>query len=65
MGIAFTIIGPFFVGFIELVSLAVVPLFYKPADIGLASGLLASIRSAGGSIAVGSTQSSGACRKQV
>ena len=52
MGIALTILGPFFVGFIELVSLAVAPLFCKPADIGLASGLLASIRSAGGSIAV-------------
>jgi hypothetical protein len=51
-GIALTIIGPFFVGFIELASLALAPLFCKPADIGLASGLLASIRSAGGSIAV-------------
>lgn len=51
-GIAFTIIGPFFVGFIELASLALAPLFCKPEDIGLASGLLASIRSAGGSIAV-------------
>ncbi|KAH8650071.1 fungal trichothecene efflux pump [Xylariales sp. PMI_506] len=52
MGIAFTILGPFFVGFIELASLALAPLFCKPSDIGLASGLLASIRSAGGSIAV-------------
>lgn len=52
MGIAFTILGPFFVGFIELASLALAPLFCKAADIGLASGLLASIRSAGGSIAV-------------
>ncbi|OLN91684.1 putative MFS-type transporter C16A3.17c 3 [Colletotrichum chlorophyti] len=51
-GIALTILGPFFVGFIELASLALAPLFCKPADIGLASGLLASIRSAGGSIAV-------------
>jgi len=51
-GIALTIIGPFFVGFIELVSLALAPLFCRPADIGLASGLLASIRSAGGSVAV-------------
>ncbi|KAK2043428.1 fungal trichothecene efflux pump [Colletotrichum somersetense] len=51
-GIAFTILGPFFVGFIELTSLALAPLFCKPSDIGLASGLLASIRSAGGSIAV-------------
>lgn len=51
-GIALTIVGPFFVGFIELASLALAPLFCKPADIGLASGLLASIRSAGGSVAV-------------
>jgi hypothetical protein len=40
------------VGFIELASLALAPLFCKAEDIGLASGLLASIRSAGGSIAV-------------
>lgn len=52
MGIAFTILGPFWVGFIELTSLALAPLFCKPEDIGLASGMLASIRSAGGSIAV-------------
>jgi len=52
MGIALTIVGPFFVGCIELLSMAVAPLFLKPADIGLASGLLASIRSAGGSVAV-------------
>jgi hypothetical protein len=52
MGVAFTIIGPFFVGFIELASLALAPLFCKASDIGLASGLLASIRSAGGAIAV-------------
>ncbi|KAM0277420.1 hypothetical protein ACHAQH_005782 [Verticillium albo-atrum] len=51
-GIALTIIGPFSVGFIELAALALAPLYCKPADIGLASGLLASIRSAGGSIAV-------------
>lgn len=51
-GIALTILGPFFVGFIELASLALAPLFCKAQDIGLASGLLASIRSAGGSIAV-------------
>ncbi|EPE10416.1 trichothecene efflux pump [Ophiostoma piceae UAMH 11346] len=51
-GIALTILGPFFVGFIELASLALAPLFCKPEDIGVASGLLASIRSAGGSLAV-------------
>ena len=52
MGIAFTMLGPFFVGFIELASLALAPLFCNASDIGLASGLLASIRSAGGSVAV-------------
>ena len=52
LGIALTILGPFFVGFIELTSLALAPLFCKAEDIGLASGLLASIRSAGGSVAV-------------
>ncbi|KAK7427225.1 hypothetical protein QQZ08_006338 [Neonectria magnoliae] len=51
-GVALTILGPFFVGFIELASLALAPLFCAAQDIGLASGLLASIRSAGGSIAV-------------
>lgn len=51
-GIALTILGPFMVGFIELASLALAPLFCAAQDIGLASGLLASIRSAGGSIAV-------------
>ncbi|KAI0509092.1 fungal trichothecene efflux pump [Xylaria bambusicola] len=51
-GIALTLVGPFFVGIIELTALAIAPLFCKPEDIGLASGLLASIRSAGGSIAV-------------
>ncbi|KAI0409938.1 fungal trichothecene efflux pump [Xylaria palmicola] len=51
-GIALTLVGPFFVGVIELTALAIAPLFCKAEDIGLASGLLASIRSAGGSIAV-------------
>ncbi|KAH8176649.1 fungal trichothecene efflux pump (TRI12) domain-containing protein [Sarocladium implicatum] len=52
LGIALTILGPFMVGFSELASLALAPLFCKAEDIGLASGLLASIRSAGGSIAI-------------
>ncbi|CAK7198194.1 hypothetical protein SEUCBS139899_000852 [Sporothrix eucalyptigena] len=51
-GIALTILGPFWVGFIELSSMSLAPLFCKPEDIGLASGMLASIRAAGGSIAV-------------
>ncbi|KAF2110313.1 fungal trichothecene efflux pump [Lophiotrema nucula] len=52
MGIAFTIIGPFFVGFIELAALSLAPLFCKAEEIGVSSGMLASIRAAGGSIAV-------------
>ncbi|KAF2254749.1 fungal trichothecene efflux pump [Trematosphaeria pertusa] len=52
MGVAFTILGPFFVGFIELAALSLAPLFCKAEDIGLSSGMLASIRAAGGSIAV-------------
>ncbi|KAH7119864.1 fungal trichothecene efflux pump [Dendryphion nanum] len=51
-GIAFTILGPFFVGFIELAALALAPLFCKPEEIGVSSGMLASIRAAGGSVAV-------------
>lgn len=47
MGIAFTIIGPFFVGFIELAALALAPLFCKGEEIGVSSGMLASIRAAG------------------
>lgn len=52
LGVALTILGPFCVGFIELASLALAPLFCEASEIGLASGLLASIRSAGGSVAV-------------
>ncbi|KAJ4286774.1 hypothetical protein N0V90_013026 [Kalmusia sp. IMI 367209] len=51
-GIAFTIIGPFFVGFIELAALSLAPLFCKAEEIGVSSGMLASIRAGGGSIAV-------------
>jgi hypothetical protein len=51
MGIAFTILGPFFVGFIELAALSLAPLFCKAEEIGVSSGMLASIRAAGGSIA--------------
>lgn len=52
LGVAFTLLGPFFVGFIELASLSLAPLFCEASDIGVASGLLASIRSAGGSVSV-------------
>ncbi|KAF2651220.1 fungal trichothecene efflux pump [Lophiostoma macrostomum CBS 122681] len=51
-GIAFTILGPFFVGFIELAALSLAPLFCKAEEIGVSSGMLASIRAAGGSVAV-------------
>lgn len=47
MGIAFTILGPFFVGFIELAALALAPLFCMPDELGVSSGMLASIRAAG------------------
>jgi hypothetical protein len=40
------------VGFIENCSLSLAAFFLKPGDIGAALGLLASIRSAGGSIAI-------------
>lgn len=51
VGIALTILGPFCVGVIELSALSLAPLFCKPEDLGLASGLLGTIRSAGASIA--------------
>lgn len=49
-GIAFTIIGPFFVGFIELAALSLAPLFCKAEELGVSSGMLASIRAAGKSV---------------
>lgn len=51
LGIALTILGPFMVGVIELSALSLAPLFCKPEDLGLASGLLGTIRSGGASIA--------------
>lgn len=51
-GIAFTVMGPFLVGFIELAAMSLSPLFCKPEEIGTASGMLAAIRAAGGSVAV-------------
>jgi hypothetical protein len=47
MGIAFTILGPFFVGFIELAAISLAPLFCKAEELGVSSGMLASIRAAG------------------
>ena len=52
MGITFTIIGPFFLGVIQLATLSLAPLFCHAEDIGLSSGVLASLRAIGGSIAV-------------
>ena len=51
MGIAFTILGPFFVGFIELAALSLAPLFCRAEEIGVSSGMLASIRAAGKKLA--------------
>jgi Fungal trichothecene efflux pump (TRI12) len=50
LGIGLSLVGSFCVGFIELTSLAVAPLFCAPEDIGLAVGLISAIRSLGGSI---------------
>lgn len=52
MGIAFTVISAFALGIVELVALTVAPLFCKASDIGLATGLLLSMRSVGGSVSV-------------
>lgn len=57
LGIALTILGPFFVGIIELAALSLAPLFCKPEDLGVAAGLLGTIRSAGASIAGSDTHS--------
>lgn len=51
LGVALTILGPYFVGVIETASLALAPLFCRPEDLGLASGLLGSIRAGGASVA--------------
>ena len=50
VGIALSLLGSFSVGFIELTSLAVAPLFCAPEDIGLAVGFISAVRSLGGSI---------------
>jgi MFS family permease len=49
--IAFTVMGGFFVGVLEFVTIIAVGLICEPGDIGLASGLLGSIRSVAGTIA--------------
>ncbi|KAJ5152785.1 uncharacterized protein N7482_009263 [Penicillium canariense] len=50
-GIAFTAIGGFAVGYLELITLIMCPLYCKPEDIGLASGFLGSAKQVMGTIA--------------
>ncbi|KAJ5377946.1 uncharacterized protein N7496_005355 [Penicillium cataractarum] len=50
-GIAFTAIGGFAVGYLELITLIMCPLYCKPKDIGLASGFLGSAKQVMGTIA--------------
>ncbi|KAE8353465.1 siderophore iron transporter [Aspergillus coremiiformis] len=50
-GLAFTAIGAFAVGYLELITIIMCPLFCKSEDIGLASGFLGSAKSVGGTIA--------------
>lgn len=51
VGIALTFLGPFCVGVVEVSALSLAPLFCPPQDLGLASGLLGTIRTGGASIA--------------
>ncbi|RAL02180.1 trichothecene efflux pump [Aspergillus ibericus CBS 121593] len=50
-GIAFTAIGGFWVGYLELITIIMCPLYCKPEDIGLASGFLGSAKQVAGTIA--------------
>ncbi|KAJ5106234.1 hypothetical protein N7456_002909 [Penicillium angulare] len=50
-GIAFTAIAGFAVGYLELITLIMCPLYCKPEDIGLASGFLGSAKQVAGTIA--------------
>ena len=47
----FTAIGGFGVGYLELITLIMCPLYCKPEDIGLASGFLGSAKQVAGTIA--------------
>ena len=47
----FTSIGGFFVGYLELITIIMCPLYCKPEDIGLASGFLGSAKQVAGTIA--------------
>ncbi|KAJ5543894.1 hypothetical protein N7494_005173 [Penicillium frequentans] len=50
-GLAFTAIGGFAVGYLELITLIMCPLYCEPEDIGLASGFLGSAKQVAGTIA--------------
>jgi Fungal trichothecene efflux pump (TRI12) len=49
--VALLIIGCVGVGYVEVLALSSVALVWEPEDIGLCTGILGSIRSAGGSVA--------------
>ena len=51
-GIAFTALGGFAVGVIEVIAIIAVPFTVPPEDLGLASGVLGSCRSVLGSVAL-------------
>ncbi|KAL1904040.1 hypothetical protein Sste5344_010267 [Sporothrix stenoceras] len=51
LGTVLTSVGPVFSGLIESISLGLAPLFCPPQDLGLAAGMLGTIRSAVASIA--------------
>ncbi|KAJ5155934.1 hypothetical protein N7492_008737 [Penicillium capsulatum] len=50
-GIAFTAVGGFAVGYLEIITLIMCPLYCKPEDIGLASGFLGAAKQVAGTIA--------------
>lgn len=51
LGVAFTLLGSFFVGYIELVVLTTAPMCLPPEDIGLATGVGGAFRAGAGTIA--------------
>ncbi|PWY72957.1 siderophore iron transporter [Aspergillus heteromorphus CBS 117.55] len=50
-GLAFTALGGFWVGYLELITIIMCPLYCDPKDIGLASGFLGSAKQVAGTIA--------------
>ncbi|PYH87454.1 siderophore iron transporter [Aspergillus ellipticus CBS 707.79] len=50
-GLAFTALGGFWVGYLELITIIMCPLYCEPKDIGLASGFLGSAKQVAGTIA--------------